>query len=134
MKYFPVLRQAQSVLIKAAKGNPTGLTGLLQHPNPRPALITLYNITLQNLKKDFPEHSVYRQATEGFTKKRLDVVQSTEVVEEIEQKIGGGLIEELIVQANDELELAKKMAEWKAWEDLEERPLEDQWTYFGKKI
>ena len=113
MRYYPYLRNAQKVLVKSAKGNPTGLAGLLQHPNPRPALITLYNVTLDTLNTKFPEYSVYRQATEGFTKQRLAVVESNEVVEDIEKKIGGGLIEELIVQANEELELANKLAEWK---------------------
>lgn len=113
MRYFASLRNAQNILIRSATGNPTGLTGIHQHPNPRPALISLYNIALENLKQDFPSHSVYRQATEGFTKKRLAIVESTEVVEEIENKIGNGLIEELIIQANDEIELAKKLADWK---------------------
>lgn len=134
MKFSFPLRNAQTILIKAAKGNPTGLTGLYEHPNPRPALIALYNHTLDSLSKDFPQHSVYRQATELFTKHRLAVVEENEVVADIEAKIGGGLIEELIVQANEELELAKKLAEWKCWEELEEKPLEDQWTYFGKKM
>ncbi|CDK26239.1 unnamed protein product [Kuraishia capsulata CBS 1993] len=124
----------QEILVKAASGNPTGLTGIFQHPNPRPALIALYNATLDKLKKDFPQESVYRTSVETFTQKRLEIVETTDVVEQIEAKIGAGLIEEVIIQANEELELATKMAEWKPWEELEEKPLDDQWIYFGKKI
>ncbi|VEU23959.1 DEKNAAC105250 [Brettanomyces naardenensis] len=134
MRYTPYLRQAQEVLIRAGKGNPTGLTGIYQHPNPRPVLIKLYNATLTRLEKDFPKESIYRQSVENLTKARLAVVEKNEVTEKIEKDIGCGLIEELIIQANDEYNLAEKMAEWKAWEPLEEKPLEDQWVYFGKRI
>lgn len=51
----------------------------------------------------------------------------------IENRIGGGLIEEILIQANQELDLVKKMAEWKPWEELEEKPLDDQWVYFDTK-
>lgn len=56
------------------------------------------------------------------------------MVEKIENQIGCGLIEEVVIQANEELELAKQMAEWKAWEPLQEKPLDDQWSYFGRKV
>jgi NADH dehydrogenase (ubiquinone) 1 alpha subcomplex subunit 5 len=55
---------------------PTGLTGLLTHPSPRPTLIFLYQSTLDKLKH-FPESSVYRQSTEALTRHRLQIVQST---------------------------------------------------------
>ncbi|ANZ73459.1 BA75_00686T0 [Komagataella pastoris] len=134
MRAFTYLRQAQEILIKANKGNPTGLTGLFQHPSPRPTLITLYKATLKNLEEKIPKESVYRTAVEAFTKERLSIVENNEVIEDIEKKIGSGLVEELIVQANEEYDLIDKMAEWKAWEELEEKPLDDQWTYFGKKL
>ncbi|KAL6680605.1 hypothetical protein CA7LBN_002915 [Candidozyma auris] len=134
MKFTRVLRQAEEVLVKAAEGYPTGLAGLYQHPNPRPALISLYNYTLNYLQKNFPEHSVYRQSVEAMTKSRLKIVEENEIKEVIENKIGGGLIEEIVVQANDELALAKDLSSLKAWEELEEKPLDDQWVYFGKKI
>lgn len=120
--------------MKAASGYPTGITGLYQHPNPRPALIALYNHTLKVLDTKFPPESIYRQATETLTKNRLKIVEEDEVTESIEQKIGGGLIEEVLVQAHEELTLAKELAQLKVWEELEEKPLEDQWVYFGKKI
>ena len=55
-------------------GSPTGITGLSAHPAPRSTLIYLYNSTLDKLKQ-FPENSVYRQATENLTKHRLQVVE-----------------------------------------------------------
>lgn len=133
MRFTPLLRSTQ-VLVRSATGNPTGITGLLQHPNPRPALIEIYRSTLDYLEDKFPKESVYKKATQNFTSKRLEIVEQNEDVSQIENQIGNGLIEELLIQANDEFELAKKMVEWKAWEELEEKPLEDQWIYFGKKI
>ncbi|KAF6007928.1 hypothetical protein HII13_001376 [Brettanomyces bruxellensis] len=134
MRFTPILRKVQEVLIKSGTGNPTGITGILQHPNPRPVLISLYQATLKRLDEQFPKESIYRKSVEELTKARLAVVEKNEVIERIEKQIGCGLIEELILQANDEYNLAGKMAEWKAWEPLEEKPLEDQWVYWGKKI
>lgn len=54
---------------------PTGLTGVLTHPSPRPHLIYLYNATLSKLSR-FPEDSVYRKSTEALTKQRLAIVES----------------------------------------------------------
>ncbi|ODV82740.1 hypothetical protein CANARDRAFT_204641 [[Candida] arabinofermentans NRRL YB-2248] len=133
MRTYSYLRQVQEILIRTSKGNPTGLTGILQHPNPKPVLETLYKATLKRLDEKFPKDSIYRQSVENLTKARLAVVEENEVVEKIENAIGCGLIEELIIQANDEYELLHQMAEWKVWEPLEEKPLEDQWVYFGKK-
>lgn len=134
MRFTRVLRQAEEVLVKAASGNPIGLTGYYQHPNPRPALISLYNNTLAVLEKHFPKDSIYRQSVEQMTQNRLKIVQENDVTERIENQIGGGLIEEIVVQANDELKLARELGLLKVWEELEEKPLEDQWVYFGKKI
>jgi NADH dehydrogenase (ubiquinone) 1 alpha subcomplex subunit 5 len=53
------------------------------------------------------------------TQHRLAVVQATESTADIEDRIGGGQVEELIVQAEDELKLVEKMKEWNAWESLE---------------
>lgn len=120
--------------MRAGKGNPTGITGLYQHPNPRPALIEIYKATLSLLHDEFPENSVYKKSTFNFTQKRLEIVEQNEDVATIEGKIGNGLIEELLVQASEEFDLAKQVKEWKAWDELEEKPLEDQWVYFGKKV
>lgn len=54
---------------------PTGLTGLSNHPNPRPSLIYIYHQTLQKLQS-FPESSAYRQSVEATTRHRLNIIQS----------------------------------------------------------
>ena len=55
---------------------PTGLTGVLNHPAPRPALIYTYKQTLDRLR-EIPKSSVYRQSTEALTKHRLAIVEAT---------------------------------------------------------
>lgn len=54
---------------------PTGVTGILTHPAPRPTLIALYNHTL-SLLAQMPPHSIYRQSTENLTKARLEAVRA----------------------------------------------------------
>ncbi|KAI1100111.1 ETC complex I subunit conserved region-domain-containing protein [Jackrogersella minutella] len=53
-------------------------------------------------------------------------------IEEIEGKIGAGLIEEVVGRAESELALVDIMKKNKVWEDLEEKPAEGQWTYFER--
>ncbi|KAI5954835.1 hypothetical protein KGF57_003859 [Candida theae] len=139
MRFTSVLRQIpklklSEVVVRAGEGLPTGITGIYKHPNPRPALVTLYNEQLKVLNDKFPKDSVYRQSVEQLTKNRLKVVEQEEITENIENKIGNGLIEELIIQAAEELNLSHEMSALKCWEELEEKPLDDQWVYFGKKI
>ncbi|KAL2267491.1 hypothetical protein VTJ83DRAFT_4768 [Remersonia thermophila] len=54
-------------------------------------------------------------------------------VAELEEKIGAGLIEEVIQVAEGELKLVDVMIQAKPWEPLEEQPREGQWTYFERK-
>jgi len=67
-----------------------------------------------------PASAVYRQSVESITKERLEAVtsfggQGSEAeIEQVEQRIGAGSIEEVIEQAQGELQLAGKMVEWKA--------------------
>ncbi|CDR41328.1 CYFA0S07e00760g1_1 [Cyberlindnera fabianii] len=133
MRFTRALRSAH-VLIRASEGNPTGIAGILQHPNPRPVLMEVYRATLEFLHDELPNESVYKKSTMNFTAKRLEIVEKNEKIADIENKIGNGLIEELLIQAGEEYELAKKMKLWESWDELEEKPLDDQWVYFGKKI
>lgn len=139
MRFTSVLRQLpklhlSEVIVRAGEGVPTGLAGIYKHPNPRPALVALYNETLRVLNDKYPSDSVYRQSVETLTKNRLNIVEKEEIVENIENQIGGGLIEEVVIQAAEELNLVKELGGLKVWEELEEKPLDDQWVYFGKKI
>lgn len=130
--YEKSLDKAGRITIKPGKGEPTGLTGLYQHPNPIPTLTQVYDITLNRLK-ELPEHSVYRTSVENLTKSRKQIVEESQTREQIEQKMGAGLIEEILIQAGEELELVKKMKENKPWEDLMEHPEPDQWRYFERE-
>ncbi|KAL9097985.1 MAG: hypothetical protein Q9163_006258 [Psora crenata] len=58
----------------------------------------------------------------------LDVSQ----IQEAENQIGAGLIEEVIQVAEGELKLLDVMLQSKAWEDLEEKPPAGQWEYFDR--
>ncbi|KAK4959915.1 hypothetical protein LTR10_002803 [Elasticomyces elasticus] len=53
-------------------------------------------------------------------------------VEEVEQKMGAGLIEEVVQVAEGEMRLVDVLAEGKVWEDLEESPNAGQWAYFER--
>ncbi|RWA09720.1 hypothetical protein EKO27_g5384 [Xylaria grammica] len=53
-------------------------------------------------------------------------------VEEIENKIGAGLIEEVVQMAESELKLIDIMYEAKVWQSLEEKPPAGQWEYFER--
>jgi NADH dehydrogenase (ubiquinone) 1 alpha subcomplex subunit 5 len=47
----------------------------------------------------------------------------------VERKIGCGQVEELILQAENELILARKMLSWKPWEPPVTKPVPQQWTW-----
>jgi len=59
------------------------------------------------------------------TEPPLDAAQ----IKDIENKIGAGLIEEVLQVAEGELTLAGEMAESRVWEPLEEQPADGQWRY-----
>jgi len=56
-------------------------------------------------------------------------VLQTADVKSIEDKIGCGQVEELILQAKSEMRLAEKMIEWKPWEKLMQEAPPNQWTW-----
>lgn len=102
------------------------LYGVNAHPNPRPDLISLYNRILHNVQA-IPKDAVYRKSVESLTRSRLDVLEKETCVSTIVDKINAGLMEELIMQAEDEIRLIARMKEWQPWESLEEKPLPGQW-------
>merc|ERR1711933_291011 len=86
----------------------TGLTGMAVSRNPTHTLGVLHGKNLRALAKmpaDFP----YRKHTEAL--------------------INCGQIEEVIIQAENELSLSRSMLEWKAWEPLCEAAPENQWKW-----
>ncbi|CAB3241049.1 unnamed protein product [Arctia plantaginis] len=106
----------------------TGLYGLAVAPNAHHTLGALYGKILRTLKK-MPEDSTYRKYTEQIVKERAAVLTKTKDVFEIEAKINCGQAEELIVQAENELNLARKMLNWKPWEPLVSKPPAGQWDW-----
>ncbi|KAJ2159517.1 hypothetical protein GGF46_002973 [Coemansia sp. RSA 552] len=121
-----------AVLFQASQKVTTGIVGLSVNPAARNQLIGLYQKTLEELKAKIPEKAVYRQSVEAITQHRLKVVEENEDPSVVEKLIGTGQIEELVGQAEDEMKLISKMAEWKAWEPLEEPAPPRQWEYFKK--
>ena len=48
----------------------------------------------------------------------MKVVDETESIREIENKIASGLVEELIWQAHNEIKLLRVMREWQPWREI----------------
>ncbi|KAJ2802998.1 hypothetical protein H4R20_003067 [Coemansia guatemalensis] len=120
------------MLFQASQKVTTGIVGLPVNPAARTQLIDLYKKTLEELRTKIPEKAVYRQSVEAITAHRLKVVEENEDSSVIEKLVNAGQIEELVCQAKDEIKLISKMAEWKAWEPLEEPAPPRQWEYFKK--
>ncbi|RWS02596.1 hypothetical protein B4U79_08707 [Dinothrombium tinctorium] len=106
----------------------TGLTGLEVARTPHYTLTQLY-LKIKNSLSQMPPDAAYRKYTEKIIDERLKVVQNEPDVEKIEKKIDCGQVEELIIQAENELRLARKMNEWKPWEPLCEQAPANQWKW-----
>lgn len=65
--------------------------------NPHYELTTLYGRILRAVEK-MPETAAYRKYTEDIVKSRLAAVESEKDVAKLEEKIGMGQIEEVIMQ------------------------------------
>ncbi|KAK6052716.1 ETC complex I subunit region [Cooperia oncophora] len=106
----------------------TGLTGLFVNEHPHRTLNVIYCRILKALEQ-IPASSAYRKYTEAIVKQRLALVQSEDSIPALEEKIGMGQIEEVIEQAEYELEAARAIIESKAWEPLVEAPPKGQWDW-----
>ena len=94
----------------------TGIVGIEALPNAREALATAVRKVLAQEKMQFPEGTGYRKIVEATYERRLDIIEKTAGVRDIEATIGSGQMEELLAQAKDELRLVSQMASWKPWE------------------
>ncbi|KAG8230578.1 hypothetical protein J437_LFUL004491 [Ladona fulva] len=106
----------------------TKLTLLPVAKNPHHTLGALYSKTLRVLQK-MPENAAYRKYTEQIVQDRYNAVQKEQNVAKLEEKINCGQIEEVIIQAENELNLARKMLTWKPWEPLCQETPKDQWKW-----
>ena len=106
----------------------TGLVGVAVHPNPHHTLESLYGKILRILSK-MPGDAAYRQYTEKIVKARAGVLKETKDTFQIEVMMNAGQAEELIIQAENELNLARKMLNWKPWEPLICKPPPGQWEW-----
>uniref|UniRef100_A0A2D4NE01 NADH dehydrogenase [ubiquinone] 1 alpha subcomplex subunit 5 n=1 Tax=Micrurus spixii TaxID=129469 RepID=A0A2D4NE01_9SAUR len=106
----------------------TGLVGLAVCNNPHESLKILYTKIL-GILENMPQDAAYRKYTEKFTNDRFDIVKAEPDVQRLENKLNSGQIEEVILQAENELSLAKKMLKYRPWEPLVEEPPENQWKW-----
>ena len=76
-----------------------------------------------------PKEAGYRKHTEKIINERLAIIAAEKNIEVVEERLKTGTAEELIVQAENELVLARKMLEWKPWEPLVAQPPPNQWKW-----
>ena len=107
----------------------TGIGFLDVEPFPRLKLMKLYYLALEEAKH-LPDIYGYKTLSIELTKFRMKVVDENENTRDIEEKIGFGMVEELILAAHNELKLLRIMREWAPWDILynedEEEDLEMQ--------
>ncbi|KAL7630360.1 UNVERIFIED_CONTAM: hypothetical protein RMT77_013376 [Armadillidium vulgare] len=106
----------------------TGLTGLKVVKYPHRVLGVLYG-KIERCLERFPEDAAYRKYTAEIISHRHNILKSEPDITKVEEKIGAGQVEELIVQAENELFLARKMLNWKPWEPLVKEPPPNQWKW-----
>lgn len=102
--------------------------GLAVCESPHERLKILYTKILDVLGQ-IPKNAAYRKYTEQITNERLSMVKAEPNVKKLEEQLQGGQIEEVILQAENELSLARKMVQWRPWEPLVEEPLANQWKW-----
>merc|ERR1711976_856563 len=89
----------------------TGLTGLAVARHPQQTLKVLYEKILRTTQK-MPPEAAYRRYTEQIVRERMQMVKSEPDVFLLEKRMNAGQIEEVILQAERELMLSRKMLQW----------------------
>ncbi|KAI6181119.1 putative NADH dehydrogenase [ubiquinone] 1 alpha subcomplex subunit 5 [Aphelenchoides besseyi] len=106
----------------------TALTGLFVNEHPHHSLKVIYSRILRALQQ-IPASSAYRVATEEIVQQRLKLVEEEPDMNKLEEKIGMGQLEEVIQQAEYELETCREITKYKAWEPLVGKAEEAQWRW-----
>lgn len=102
----------------------TGIAFLDVEPFPRMKLMKLYYLTLQEIRS-LPDAYNYKLISQEITRFRMQIVDKTMGIRAIEDRISCGTIEELILQAHSEIKLLRIMKNWKPWETLHGRDMDD---------
>ena len=110
---------AAPVLRRLSTKSSTGIVGMEVRPDAPEILLSLYSKTLAELES-LPAEAGYRSAVEALTKGRMAAVEGAKSIEEIETAIGGGQVEQLIQQAEHELQLIPTMRDARVWEAVPE--------------
>ncbi|XP_053455824.1 NADH dehydrogenase [ubiquinone] 1 alpha subcomplex subunit 5-like [Nycticebus coucang] len=119
--------RSRAVMAGALKKT-TGLVGLAVCETPHEGLRILYTKIL-DVFEQIPKTAAYRKHTEQITNEKLAMVKAEPDVKKLEDQLRGGQIEEVILQAEHELSLARKMMQWKPWETLVEEAPANQWKW-----
>ncbi|XP_022369429.1 NADH dehydrogenase [ubiquinone] 1 alpha subcomplex subunit 5-like isoform X1 [Enhydra lutris kenyoni] len=106
----------------------TGLVGLAVCESPHESLRILYSKILGVLEQ-IPKNAAYRNYTEQITNEKLSMVKAEPDVKKLEDQLQCSQLEEVILQAENELSLARNMLQWKPWETLVEEPPANQWKW-----
>ncbi|XP_055150130.1 NADH dehydrogenase [ubiquinone] 1 alpha subcomplex subunit 5-like isoform X1 [Symphalangus syndactylus] len=96
----------------------TGLVGLAVCESPQERLRILYT-KIFYVVEQIRKNAAYRKYTEQITNEKLAMVKAEPDVKKLEDQLDqlqGGQIEEVILQAKNELSLAREMMQWKPWE------------------
>lgn len=103
----------------------TGIAFLDVEPFPRMKLMKLYYLALQEIN-ELPDEYQYKILSRELTRFRMKVVDENESIRAIEEKIGYGMIEELVAAAHNEVKLLRLMKNWQPWDFLFENSEEDR--------
>ena len=93
----------------------TGLAYLDVEPFPRLKLMKLFHLILQEYK-ELPDAYNYKKFSFEGVKYRMEIVDQNKNIRKIEELIDNGTVEELIIQAHNELKLMRLMKRMKPWE------------------
>jgi NADH dehydrogenase (ubiquinone) 1 alpha subcomplex subunit 5 len=111
---IPLARRSLSTVTKTT----TGLVGLPVHPDPIPALISANKAVLTRLT-EIPADAGYRINAEKVANFRIaKAEESAGDIDAVEKAVACGQIEELIVQAEDEMEVVEMYIRERLWEDM----------------
>lgn len=95
----------------------TGIAYLDVEPFPRMKLMKLYYLALEE-QNQLPDEYGYKFLSREITRFRMKVVDENLQIRDIEDKIAGGLIEELVFQAHNEIKLLRLMKKWQPWKEF----------------